>query len=1774
MKVSKITLPIFLFGLIIFLLTSCAGITPVTPTPSPGTTDEDNTVINGTIKMPFTCCILKSEKQNTKNNSTKTESWAVIPGAVVELKSTENCKTLLDTTISDKSGNYTFKDVKPGIYIITAYCPSDRKYLTKDVVEKPLGQAVDAGTPDCNSTSLALVIEYLKDCYGEDYSCFNKKSSVYNMVKTIAGAVNQLDIDAIENNSNYDELVTMVSDAIYSCCGVISPGTTPSADSGGSSGTPSSVTKTTINAAVIPGIKAPVTGEVPVTTIADIAVKSAVSGSSKSNTQYTGTVSWKPEHDKFQGNTVYTATITLTPNDGYTLSGVPSNFFKVEGADSISNPANSGVVTAIFPKTESEKYTVTFPGPDNGSLSAKVDDVAINSGDDIEKGKPVVFTADPDSGYQVKVWKLNNIEVGSTELTYTVSDLQEDITVSVEFELIPANTYEVTFSVKTGNGSIFATDDGTTIASGDAVEEGSKVVFTATPVQDWQIKDWYINGSSIGSTNETYTIDSLSSDINITVEFEEIPPATYEVTFKETNKLDGVSIQLYSDANRTQPLGGPGTTNQNGEAVRTLIDGNYWFTASFNGYEDFEDNFEVNEGDKTVEFEMVSTVQPTGLILWLDAEDYSSGTWPDKSGTGNTVSQNTSGNQPTLVTNGLNGNPVVRFDGTDDYLDLEWNLPDDSLSTDSITIFMVLKNNDMSGGSQTIMGRFNQAGHVSFRKSGTEDVVYAMAGVYENRVYHQDPNGVGDAGPYVLGFQYDHSVETHRAFVNGVQTDEKTNTAVDINWPATSIGKDNSASSTEWAGDIAEIRIYNYALDSTERAVVEAELQSKWLPLPDTHTVTFADPVNGTLTAEVDGSTINSGTEVEEGKDILFTVVPTGNFVVDKWTVNGSTVSDETSLTYNHEGLSEDIEVTVDLKEVPQADGLVLWLDANEYNSGSGTWPDKSGTGNTVSQNTSGNQPTLVTNGLNGNPVVRFDGSQYLNLDWNLPNSSLTTDAITIFLVLKNDDMNGGTQVVMGNYNSTDEVSISISSQNDSIVARITDYNTSCTFTDQPGPYVLTFDYDSATMRTFVDGLLTDNFSTNEDIDWESTAIGRDGAGTSRYWAGDIAEIRIYDSVLSDIERQGIEAELQSKWLTGSTQPSGDLILHLDANDYLNGNWPDQTIYNNEVIQTSDDYKPAYIIDGLNGNPVVRFDGNDDYLDLNWNLPDDSLSTDSITIFMVLKSNNMNDSQTVMGNYNEPGDICFHVSQNQNALTATVSSRDNRIDIGNSTEPYVATYKVTPTSHTAYVNGVQSTTGSLTESINWGTTTIGKNGGTLGANILDWFWSGDIAEIQIYDYALSNNERQAIESDLQSKWLTGGGTGPGPLFDAIVIYADPQNSTNHPATVAHVLTINPHTVLIPGDLVDIASSTTEWNTFNNLVDDYNLLYTTRGNHDGSTNWEGRYDNYYSEDINLGGYTVHLIVLDTNDTSSTYGGMVLTGDIGDTQKAWFEADLLANISADFTIVSFHHPVYSSGIHGDSSALQTKLVPLFEDYGVDMVFYGHDHTCEVNTFNDIHYVQTCGGSPRDGSNPNYCLLTVMGNELVGEIYDITGSQLGSSFSSETSGLLTGTIYQQVSLFTDGKNYIITAKDGADYYAVEFNPPAENNYFVLSESVEVIDGIDYGLDGTNIIVDPDDADLVWTATSTSDKYYLENTDYYLYGGNVNPQTGQSSGSGTIDFYNLESSRPCDIDGTNFYAYSSNSGEYYLTFDNITYEFGCSDAKAISQAAEVYIFEETDIE
>ena len=93
-----------------------------------------------------------------------------------------------------------------------------------------------------------------------------------------------------------------------------------------------------VNILPIPGVMPPVTGGTSVTSITETA-------------QYTGTVSWTPNDHPFKGSKVYTASIILNAKPGVTLTGVGVNTFTVAGAVYVSNPANSGVITAEFPAT-------------------------------------------------------------------------------------------------------------------------------------------------------------------------------------------------------------------------------------------------------------------------------------------------------------------------------------------------------------------------------------------------------------------------------------------------------------------------------------------------------------------------------------------------------------------------------------------------------------------------------------------------------------------------------------------------------------------------------------------------------------------------------------------------------------------------------------------------------------------------------------------------------------------------------------------------------------------------------------------------------------------------------------------------------------------------------------------------------------------------------------------------------------------------------------------------------------------------------------------------------------------------------------------------------------------------------------------------------------------------------------------------------------------------------------------------------------------------------
>jgi acid phosphatase type 7 len=142
------------------------------------------------------------------------------------------------------------------------------------------------------------------------------------------------------------------------------------------------------------------------------------------------------------------------------------------------------------------------------------------------------------------------------------------------------------------------------------------------------------------------------------------------------------------------------------------------------------------------------------------------------------------------------------------------------------------------------------------------------------------------------------------------------------------------------------------------------------------------------------------------------------------------------------------------------------------------------------------------------------------------------------------------------------------------------------------------------------------------------------------------------------------------------------------------------------------------------------------------------------------------------------------------------------------------------------------------------------------------------------------------------------------------------------------------------------------------------LYATRGNHeDSAADFYGQFtfptsgeggglasgsEAYYSFDY----ANIHFICLDSDSTSRLIGGAMLT---------WLEADL-ATTEQDWIIAFWHHPPYTKGTHdsddpADSSGrmfdMRENVLPILEDYGVDLVLSGHSHSYERSYLIDGHY-----------------------------------------------------------------------------------------------------------------------------------------------------------------------------------------------------------------------------
>lgn len=151
-------------------------------------------------------------------------------------------------------------------------------------------------------------------------------------------------------------------------------------------------------------------------------------------------------------------------------------------------------------------------------------------------------------------------------------------------------------------------------------------------------------------------------------------------------------------------------------------------------------------------------------------------------------------------------------------------------------------------------------------------------------------------------------------------------------------------------------------------------------------------------------------------------------------------------------------------------------------------------------------------------------------------------------------------------------------------------------------------------------------------------------------------------------------------------------------------------------------------------------------------------------------------------------------------------------------------------------------------------------------------------------------------------------------------------------------------------------------------------YVVLGNHDyeGSPNAEIAYSSrsarwrmparYWSEKMEIAGARVSFYFLDTTpiarlSNAAAHVPLLGSSDEARAQLDWLEQALSTDRS-EWKIVVGHHPILSSGNHGEAPALAERVKPLLQRYGVQAYFNGHDHDLEHLTESGLHYI--CSGS----------------------------------------------------------------------------------------------------------------------------------------------------------------------------------------------------------------------
>jgi hypothetical protein len=255
-------------------------------------------------------------------------------------------------------------------------------------------------------------------------------------------------------------------------------------------------------------------------------------------------------------------------------------------------------------------------------------------------------------------------------------------------------------------------------------------------------------------------------------------------------------------------------------------------------------------------------------------------------------------------------------------------------------------------------------------------------------------------------------------------------------------------------------------------------------------------------------------------------------------------------------------------------------------------------------------------------------------------------------------------------------------------------------------------------------------------------------SASSRAWDG--LGFRCSYTGTGPLSIQNLKLWLRADTLTGTADGTAISI------------WKDQSGNGFDLSQGTAVNRPIFKTGQANGRPVLRFNGSTQYMQGSF-----TGSITSKTMFVVARLGTLTPIGSAYGGgavsvqsldgysfdsivYNEHTAKRWMNGSDSFTRTPLMVAPSDETSIG----PHVITIRSTTSSYTLYRNGqqLQTTTSYSPSTQTNGLFSLSARHIISGTPVSNGYWNGDIAEVLVYDRALTEVERQKVETYLRSKY--------------------------------------------------------------------------------------------------------------------------------------------------------------------------------------------------------------------------------------------------------------------------------------------------------------------------------------------------------------------------------------------------------------------------------------